>query len=80
MNPQTLSDWASYVASLDADTLWKKARAANTLAFVESLLESGTPSSEVPEILSLFAVRLVELDVAFPDSDARYCDYAELVP
>lgn len=53
--PETLADWAGYVATLDGAALVSKARAANSIAFTTRLGEDGLSSDEIETVLILFA-------------------------
>jgi hypothetical protein len=53
--PETLADWAAYVATLDGATLVSKARAANSIEFTTRLGEDGLSPDEVETVLVLFA-------------------------
>lgn len=80
MNPKTLEEWASYIASLSGEALWSKAVAANTLLFVQSLQEEGAAPQEIIDILLLFGLQLERDGQAVPtDMPGQYLSYPALL-
>jgi hypothetical protein len=65
--PRTLAEWATYIASLPAEGLARKARAINSIDVVDRLLEDGLTAAEVETVYVLFAQRMKQLSVVMPD-------------
>lgn len=79
-NPQTVHEWRQYIQTLDESNVTRKAMAANSLNFVETLQEEGYSASEIEDILVLFAERMVELDRYVPGNAAgTYTSYQTLL-
>jgi len=57
--PQSVEEWATYIAGLSGVSLRDKAIAANTLQFIEDLQEEGYSPSDITDILVLFALQFV---------------------
>lgn len=74
--PKTLEDWARYIASLRGEGLWSKAIAANSITFVEQLLEEGYSPDEVETIMILLGQQFGRVGQT-PPGRALY-DLAEL--
>lgn len=68
MRPQSLDQWASYIAGLSGDDLRSKARAANNIDFVEELLGEGYSPDEVETVFVLLAKHLDRSDQMLPDA------------
>ena len=80
MIPNTLSEWAEYVASIPSEGFRDTAIAANTLVFVRTLQEEGFQGQDIVKILSLFAQRFVAEDEAPPDRiPGEYLSYGDLI-
>lgn len=61
--PETLADWAAYIATLDGERLVSKARAANTYDFAARLLDEGLTMDEAETVYVLFARQIARCDV-----------------
>jgi len=70
MNPNTLQDWQAYIDGLSGMPLWSKAVAANSQAFVDTLIEEGFGMSDVQEILTMFARQLRATGQKLPTTGA----------
>lgn len=66
--PETLQDWAAYVATLDGERLVSKARAANTVAFTRTLGDEGLTPDEIETVLGLFARQAARRGVRIGDA------------
>lgn len=80
MIPNTLPEWAEYVASLPAESLRDTAIAANTLVFVRTLQEEGFSGSDIVKILGFFAQRFEDADEIIPEGiPGEYLSYGDLL-
>lgn len=80
MIPQTLEEWADYIAGLTGEALWAKGVAANTLPFVIDLQEGGISGSEITDIFLLFALQFQQDGQAVPtDMPGQYLSYPSLL-
>ena len=80
MNPQTVEEWADYVAGLHGEELWSVAVNANTIQFVMELQEEGYDPSEITDILLLFALQFGRDGQAVPtDMGDQYLSYPALL-
>lgn len=66
--PENLDEWKQYIQRLPPGDVYEKARAANTMRFVEILKEEGYSAEEIDKILFRFAKRLHEEDRFIPGS------------
>ena len=80
MIPNTLPEWAEYVASIPAENFRDVAIAANTLVFVRTLQEEGFPGTDIVKILGFFAQRFEDEDEAVPERiPGEYLSYGDLL-
>ena len=80
MIPNTLPEWAEYVASIPAEDLRDTAIAANTLVFVKTLQEEGFSGADVVQILGFFAKRFADDGEAIPEGiPGEYLSYEDLL-
>jgi hypothetical protein len=78
--PQTVAQWAEYIGKLRGKTFDHKARAANSVMFVRTLIDEGVECDDVVRILVLFAGRYRELGMAVPTwFQGAYLSYADLM-
>lgn len=78
--PETVQEWAGYIARLSGLQLWSKAIAANTLEFVRTIQAEGFEGSEITDVLVLFALQLQADGQALPtDMPGQYLSYPDLV-
>jgi len=54
---KTLAEWQANIEAISPDELWAKAKAANTLAFLEQLVAGGLTSAEAEGVMVAFAAR-----------------------
>lgn len=66
--PESLEQWAHYIAGLCGDDLRSKARAINKIDFVEELLDEGYSPDEVETLFILLAQHLARTDQMLPDA------------
>lgn len=66
--PESLEQWAQYIAGLEGDDLRSKARAINRIDFVEALLDEGYSPDEVETLFILLAQHLARTDQMLPDA------------
>jgi len=79
-HPRTPEEWAAYVGRLSGQTLWDKALAANTPAFIEALQTDAYEPKEITRILRMFARRLVQDGQELPSrAEGAYLDYGSLI-
>ena len=79
--PRTLDEWAEYISGLSGKQLIAKARAANSIMFIRTLTEEGMDPEDIEDVLRLFAVRFLEVDIAPPTRfDGAYLNYNDLIP
>lgn len=80
MIPQTLEEWAEYVAGLHEDDLWSVGVNANTIQFVTELQEEGYDPAEITDILLMFALQFERDGQALPtDMPDQYLSYPALL-
>lgn len=65
--PRNLSEWADAIAAMPAEGLTRKARAINSIDFVDQLLADGLTAAEVESVYVLLAKRMKQLAVVMPD-------------
>ena len=56
--PHTLAEWQQYIAGFTGETLLSKAKAANSLAFIQQLQSEGIPPRDTMQIIRMFAAQL----------------------
>jgi hypothetical protein len=79
VQPQTLEEWFQYVRSIPDGEVLAKARAANTVMFVRTLVDEGMDPEDVEDILRMFAGRLRKAGIAIPSRyDGAYIDLNSL--
>lgn len=66
--PETLEQWAHYIAGLSGADLRSKARAVNRIDFVEELLDDGYSPDDVETLFVLLAQHLERTGEMLPDS------------
>lgn len=66
--PKTLEQWAHYIAGLSGADLSSKARAVNSIDFVDDLIDDGYTPDEVETLFVLLAKHLARLDRLPPES------------
>ena len=80
MTPHTVPEWETYIGGLSGPDLASKARAANSLAFVQALQEEGFPPEGIRGIFLLWARRLVADNQAPADGfQGEYLSYPDLL-
>jgi hypothetical protein len=73
--PESLGEWADYIATLDGARLASKARAANTIDFAARLQQDGLTQDEVETLYILLARQAARCAVRV--GEGLY-DFAEL--
>lgn len=68
--PTTLTEWLSYVATLEGADLRSKTVAVNTQKFVDGLLADGLTMREAQSVVRAFAARMHTLGMAIPKGGA----------
>jgi len=68
--PETLAEWQDYIDGLSGADLWSKANNANTQLFADILLAEGFTMTEVEQIVTMFAERLLTDDQKLPETGA----------
>lgn len=66
--PRSLDQWANYIAGLSGDDLRSKARAVNSIDFVDDLIEEGYSPDEVETLFVLLAQHLERTGQMLPDA------------
>lgn len=64
--PQSLPEWATYVAGLEGHDLYSKLVAANSQTFAQTLLEEGMSMKDVEQVLALFVRQCQTAQVPVP--------------
>ena len=80
MNPHAVPEWKAYIEGLSGPILVSKARAANSLAFVQILQSEGFPPGDISSIFLLWARRL-EADNQAPAEgfQGEYLSFSDLL-
>ena len=65
-NPETMSEWMEYIATLGPDEITSKARAANSQKFASILLDEGFTMADFKTIVEAFARKCIDLNVYPP--------------
>lgn len=77
--PTNILEWEAYIMTLPEDVVLSKAKAANQVAFVRSLLEDGLTPSDVTHVFKTFANRLQQLQIEPPgQTSGCYLSYKNL--
>ena len=78
--PVTMDEWQEYVDGIPSDErLYEEATRAGSLKFGQRLLTEGYSAEEITAIRTMFAVRMVDEDVAPPGRvDGNITDYRKL--
>lgn len=66
--PKSLPQWATYIAGLNGQDLRSKARAVNTIDFVEDCMAEGYTPDEVETLFILIARHLDRTGHMLPDA------------
>jgi len=68
--PKTIPEWEAYIEGLDRTDLWSQCRAANSFPFTRKLQAEGMTMGQIEVVLTLFARRMIELEVKLPEGGA----------
>lgn len=68
--PYTIEEWQIYISSLSGQDLRSKAINANTLKFINVLMEEGMELEDIELLMKFFVRRMVQLGQKIPEGGA----------